>query len=150
MESPSRSETAKRADTEFFEGQRQARMESTAQQYNMAVADLNSLILTSEKGGQNEGIKGMVNGVEFEGYNTGNGTYKVRLDGKGLSGRDAEQAYEHVLNAVKGRDSVNRIATKQTHEEIAQAERYEPQVAAVRDKFYGGKTPEHEGFSKAA
>jgi hypothetical protein len=147
-----RSEVAKRADTERFEVDRKTRNESVSESSNMSMEDLHSLrLLPNDPQAEIvDAIEGTVNGVKFEGHMDKGGLYSARLDGTWLPQADARQAYMHVRRAMEQRDSSNRVAVNGINNEIDYVEMYEPKISTVRDKFYGGSSPDHDGMSKAA
>jgi hypothetical protein len=147
-----RSEVAKRADTEHLETDRKARNENIATSAHIPLEDLNRLVLlpNSPDGEKMDAIEGSVNGVNFEGHVGKDGMYHARLDGEWLPQGDARQAYLHVRNAIDQRDGSNRVAINSIDSEIDYVEMHEPRVGALRDKFFGGKSPDHPGFSTKA
>ena len=116
----------------------------------MSPEALGQLALFPRTEEDNERITGMVNGISFEGKNIGNIAYEVSLDGKALSGRDSKEAYLHLKDVILRRDGVNSKSIDAIHQEIEQSESYEQDVSDVRNRFWGGKTPEHNGFSLPA
>ncbi len=154
MEGLSRSETAKRGETEGIEERRKAHLNEIAKEYKMSVSDLNSLQMSLT--GKNKPpvdqflhIKGTVNGVSVE-VEEHLGRTEAKLDGQFLSQSDSKEIYNHLRNAAEERDDVNNQHIEWADDELRMTHEYEQEVAAVRDKFWGGKTPEHGGFSKSS
>ena len=143
------SETAKRADTEHIEVMRGKRLEATAQQYKMSVADLNGLQYSPRSEEQLELIIGTVNGLDVWAITRNDGTHLVRLNNTSLPAGDSEQAWRRLLGAVESRDAVNRVAVSGIESEISFNHRFQndADMIALRDQFWGGESPEHEGFS---
>jgi|GEM_PF-5503889 hypothetical protein len=148
----SRSEVAKRAGTEDIEVTRKARNEEIANAAHISVDELNGLqMLPNDPNGEAiDAMEGTVNGVEFKGHMDKDGMHHVTLDGVSLPEGDARQAYEHIDRVIKLRDHSNNAAILNSNVEISHVDLHEPRISAIRDKFWGGSSPDHEGFSEAA